>query len=371
MLNDEGQALTASKPDFLVLEPLLGPAFPGKANTLRRAVSSFIEVKRMESDRTEPCDPHETVTKLTAHMAEYGNLILTSRPFHIFSVGLAIYGTKFSVCVVDRGGVRWSPGFNMIGDCTIFVQVVRRLACDMSLINLGHDPTVTFGHGGGYNQIDYPTFTVGLGGPPPVRGPWHTQGGPLFVSASLLGRGTGVWKVIDQKGRPFILKTAWRSKSRTPESEVYTKLGAGHPGVAIWEEGGDVYVGGQPIELRRLRGSIEDNSSDLERRVLHRVIISPLGKPLWMYENSGELFEGLLSALAGTSVKHLIDWMSLMYIEKQGTDFWQPNMGFFIETSVLAMFICATTGRILCTRMARVKVLSPTLSWQHSPIRRS
>lgn len=299
-------ALLPILPDFLILESPSGPAFPDTAKTLGRAVSSFIEVKRLAANGPEPKNRHTTVTELTAQVADYGNLILSSRPFHIFSVGLAIYGTKFSVCVVDRGGVRWSPQLDITVNRADFVRVVRRLACDMSLINLGNDLTVTFRQGDGYNQIAYPSFTVKLGGPPPTRGPWHTEGPPLFVSTSLLGRGTGVWKVFNRQGQPFILKTAWRSKTRMAESDIYAKLGNGHPGVATWEEGGDVYagIGGQLTELRWLRGLLEGDTSDLQSRVLHRVIISPVGKPLWEYQTSIDLFEGLLSALQGTFDDH-------------------------------------------------------------------
>jgi hypothetical protein len=131
------------KPDFVVVD--VSPHLKGildVSQALRRQVSAFIEVKPTEKDRPMPNARSDAIKDLTVQAADYAGLILSSRPFHLFAVGIVIYGLKFAVAVFDRAGGLFSPEYDIEKDLHIFSCVIRRLTCDMGLVQLGHDPTV-------------------------------------------------------------------------------------------------------------------------------------------------------------------------------------------------------------------------------------
>lgn len=96
-----------------------------------------------------------------------------------------------------------------------------------------------------------------------------------------------------------MLKNVWRSGARTSESEIYQSIIGSDLGVAGYSSGGDVMFPGDggPISVRALR---DVNPTDVQDSpVLHRVLISALERPLWMYHSELELIKGLRAALKG------------------------------------------------------------------------
>jgi hypothetical protein len=119
-------------------------------------------------------------------------------------------------------------------------------------------------------------------------------GPPIWTSLSFLGRGTNVWLVreyvvgVIQEPllRGNVMKTAWRSSARTPESDIYMSIDQFPEGLAKFECGGDVKHAGYPITVQNLRshpvnivGDI--NSPTPPTPVLHRLILGTVGCPLW------------------------------------------------------------------------------------------
>ncbi|TDL13723.1 hypothetical protein BD410DRAFT_871902 [Rickenella mellea] len=292
------------KPDFVVIdvEPGTKEVLPG-TKLLRRQVSAFIEVKPNENDSPQPHFPN-TVKELTAQAADYGSLILSSRPFHVFAIGMLIFGTKFSVGVFDHAGILFSNEYdiNNTDGLNIFVRAVRRLACCMSLDDLGHDPTVKLHQRQTYYQVEYPNFDVSLGGSGDTRY-WKTDGRPLWVSNSLFGRATSVWRATSAEGARCVLKTAWRDASRRSESDIYALIPKGNLGIAEFLTGDDVrYPLGiaRKVDFNNLRkGEVTETNDQFRNSVLHRVSIRPVGKPLWRYSSVTEFIEGLLAILNG------------------------------------------------------------------------
>jgi hypothetical protein len=86
-----------------------------------------------------------------------------------------------------------------------------------------------------------------------------------YAVQSLVGRGTQVWHVHDEKKR-YILKDSWLESSRcTPEME-FLKRASGVEGVPVLEWGG-VMVDGTPLSTLKVR---EDQSGNSTRvRVWH------------------------------------------------------------------------------------------------------
>lgn len=141
----------------------------------------------------------------------------------------------------------------------------------------------------------------------------------LFQSTSLVGRGTSAWLVTDGNQRR-VMKTAWRSKSRLGEAEIYLRLqikldaaGKRWPkGVGRVQEGGDVaekgsgFVrrGSTPLTISRIRRGAGEVL--LEDPVLHRLVLTEVGRPLWEYETPSILLRGLRDAVAGACASPLL-----------------------------------------------------------------
>ncbi|TDL23520.1 hypothetical protein BD410DRAFT_897566 [Rickenella mellea] len=304
--NDEGQRLPHLKPDFVIIDVEPGAQkIPDARRVLRRQVSAFIEVKPHENDRPSPQPSSTQVKELTAKAADYGSLILSSRPFHVFAIGVVIFGTKFSVGVFDHAGILFSDEYDYCGTdgLNIFVRVIRRLTCCMNLDQLGHDPTVQLSMGQTYYQAKYPSFKVSMGGKGEDTRRWTTDGLPLWVSNSLFGRATSVWHAESGEGVRCVLKTAWRDVLRKSESDIYALIPKSNPGVADFLTGGDVrYPGGMArmMDIKNLRKGLGPRDDDhFKSSVLHRVSIRPVGKPLWEYKSVEEFIVGLLAILKG------------------------------------------------------------------------
>jgi hypothetical protein len=271
-----------------------------------RYSSGFVEIKPTEAQGPEPHRPG-IVKQIVVQAADYARLHISARPFQLFSVGLLIFGSKFSVAIFDRDGVQFSPAKDMWDHTQTFIRVVRRLACDMSPVQLGQDPTVhilsddeaapwqTRAKQMGMESFPSYSVTMGVG-----NHCWYTLGPPIWSSLSLLGRGTSVWRVCDASNpdKLLVLKNAWRSSNRLAESIIYQAIGGSHPGVAEYKFGADVVFPESDclISVDNLRNSNPSNDN-ASTPILHRLFIATIGRPLWDYISELELLLGIRSAL--------------------------------------------------------------------------
>ena len=250
------------------------------------------------------------MSPIVTQAGDYARLHTSARPFQLFSIGLLIFGSKFCVAIFDRDGVQFSPIRDMWLNLDVFIRVIRRLSCDLSTVNLGQDPTVEMvpeeqaKQRGGVARVTtphhqpYPTYRITMG-----RGDrmWYTLGPPIWTSLSLLGRGTAVWRVCDgsNPGMQLVLKNAWRSSDRLPESIIYRSIKGKHPGVANYQFGDDVVFPRSPNLLMSARNLREDGGGDVPTMVLHRLVVASSGRPLWEYASELELLKGIRAALTG------------------------------------------------------------------------
>lgn len=312
----------AADPDFVCREP---SAKGSSEKAFWRHSTAFLEVKPSRQQGPQPSSG-ESVLSIVSQSADYARLHLSARPFQLFSVGLLIFGNKFCAAIFDRGGIMFSPVHDMWQNLDIFIRVVRRVSCDLSPCELGQDPTVDMlapEHplsqqvGALANNLNsstkktpknaesspFPTFKVSFGGNDPTR--WVTVGPPLWNSVSLLGRGTSVWRVyrlnIDRtvnSKRLYVMKSAWRSSDHDAESDIYGQITGSHPGVARFEIGKDVCLPGQRgrvISVDELR----TGAAREETQILHRVILSTLGRPLYEYPTEVLLLKAVRAAIKG------------------------------------------------------------------------
>lgn len=259
--------------------------------------------------------------------------------------------------IFDRDGVSLSPIFDFcdggIGFKT-FIKVVRRLVSPrLSDIDLGRDPTaiplrdspdlhndirnlaVTLGVSPDFPPhlvlcpMELSTMEHGAASTKWFHEVWVTIGPPIWVSLSLIGRGTNIWRVIRVTMKSgnwqvaagasiSILKNSWRFSDRTGEAFIYGSLNGHPPGVARFLQGGDtVFPDTQmTISVHNLRshypfntllvnaeanGGRGDRSAPGTARtaILHRLILQTIGRPLWHFVNYLELLRAFRAAVVG------------------------------------------------------------------------
>ncbi|KII84976.1 hypothetical protein PLICRDRAFT_32185 [Plicaturopsis crispa FD-325 SS-3] len=328
-LTAEGEtwAFPREVPDFALLDidddnPRVRVSFEKNRDDaptrLWRVKSGWVAVKVKVEDGPVPAsimhnrDGTDTdIQDMLTQAADYARLHLSARPFQLYSVGLLIFGSKFCVGFFDRDGVQLSPVHDMWADFGLFVRVVRRMACDMSPEALGRDPSAVLLRDddpkrlqaldalGSEDARTVPAYAVAVGGGKDRR-VWVTVGPPIWSSYSLLGRGTSVWRAYDPKsGRLLVLKNAWRSSKRTPESAIYRHIRGSHPGLALFDSGGDVIFPGEKVAISAQRLRDFNDLGDGETAILHRIVIETLGRPLWDYSTELELLLGIRAAMKG------------------------------------------------------------------------
>ncbi|KAI0692914.1 hypothetical protein C8T65DRAFT_744929 [Cerioporus squamosus] len=146
---------------------------------------------------------------------------------------------------------------------------------------------------------------------------WITVGPPIWVSHTLLGRGTVVWRArgpSELVRLPTILKTAWRTINRDPELAIYDKIsailsanGVAYPStVAQADNGGDVRLDmDRPMSVNALRGfddMLLPPLHGVSDRILHRLTIRQFGKPLWEYSSVEQLIRAMIGVIEGHKV---------------------------------------------------------------------
>ncbi|PPQ70566.1 hypothetical protein CVT25_012036 [Psilocybe cyanescens] len=273
---------------------------------------AFGEVKPSDKQGPKPLLPG-TVQPIVTQCADYAQLFMSARPFMLFCTGVLIFGTKFCVGIFDRDGVTFSPIFDMFDDIKTLICVVRSLTCQLSIQELGFDPTVRVLDDQETMELTgqrdtYPSAVVRC-----AHRDWCTIGFPNWISLSILGRGTNVWHVreyvLDNDQHPclqgdlMIMKTAWRSSARTPESDIYRSIDNPYPaGLAKFECGSDVEFPSSrfPVTVLNLRGKAKlpnDSSTSPVTPVLHRLVLRTVGRPMWEYKSEMDLLTGFRDAV--------------------------------------------------------------------------
>ena len=274
---------------------------------------AFGEVKPSSKQGPKPATPG-TIPSIVTQSADYARLFMAARPSMLFCVGILIFGTEFCVGIYDRQGITFSPCHDMFLDTEVLVRVVRSLACNLSIQELGLDPTIRVLTEAETQRLTKMTPTYPSAVVSPIgkdHRQWCTIGPPIWSSLSFLGRGTNVWRVreyVDSAhqqpllhGNEMILKTAWRNSDRTPESDIYESIDQPPEGLAKFVCGGDVAFAGYPVTVRNLRSSVSGPllEDDDPTPVLHRLLLDTVGRPIWEYTSDLDLLTGFRDALIG------------------------------------------------------------------------
>ena len=234
---------------------------------------------------------------------------MSCRPFQLFSIGVIIFASDFTVSVFDRGGVMHSPQMKVFDDDGVtndFIRVAHLLSCSLTEHELGLDPTVTSSPNA--DPTTFPSYAIGFAPHTLPSDSWRTIERPIWRTYSLLGRGTVVWRVYADANptRLLILKSAWRPQDRQGEAEIYKYMEhrgiTGTQGIASFSNGQDVVhtlTDGRalPLSVNALRPAQSGIPKDI---ILHRVVLNSIGKPLWEYDNPAHFIRALLAVNEGT-----------------------------------------------------------------------
>ncbi|KAF9812852.1 hypothetical protein IEO21_05952 [Rhodonia placenta] len=299
-------------PDFSLLNEASLQAKASEQPHLWSDTHAFCVVKPSNKQSPKPGDPSDVVSLITLQSSQYARLYACSRPFRLFAVCLFIFGSGFCVGIFDRGGLMLFPIYDMWEHTDVFIRVIRSLTSVVTDVDLGQDPTVRPLPNdiacAVLEQSEPPAHTSYLVEPiGDNERVWCTVGPPVWSSLSLFGRGTWVWYVREYdangrclKGAKMIMKTAWRQGNRSPESIIHRSIKVSHCGLAKLLVGADVeyrVAGQRPerISVQSLRSG--QNDVNAGSPVLHRLVLSTVGRPLWEYDSELELLLGVRAAL--------------------------------------------------------------------------
>ncbi|TFK52752.1 hypothetical protein OE88DRAFT_1656307 [Heliocybe sulcata] len=144
-------------------------------------------------------------------------------------------------------------------------------------------------------------------------------GPPLFVSGTILGRGTRAWLAVPVPGTVenparsnedhfVIIKDSWRDESRAPEGDVYRAIYGNADsvfGIARIRSSVDLYnAEGNPVERDFMHTTIAAwvlryFNRRFCRRVHHRCVLDSVGINLGRFETTRELMEAIRDAVIG------------------------------------------------------------------------
>jgi hypothetical protein len=275
------------------------------------ALLTHVEVKVRNADGPEIQDGN--VKNICRQVANVSRAHLALRPFQLYSLNIMICGLSFWCSIWDRSGAVISREYSIIDSEEEFVRLVLQLSGGLSETELGADPTVEMKQRP--SSADSAVYNIVCG-----TNTWQTES-RLFQSPALVGRGTSVWVVsmnTDTGKTRRVMKMAWRAKSRASEGEIYNSvrqtMAGGREshwpkGVGQLELGGDVTTSAtqtrvtrhieEPIYVSWIRHGVGRTLTDIEDVILHRLILTEVGRPIWEYTSSRELLQGFRDAIGG------------------------------------------------------------------------
>ncbi|KAI0791015.1 hypothetical protein C8Q75DRAFT_805887 [Abortiporus biennis] len=299
--------LPKEKPDFLLLESPVPD--DGKPTTRRKwkEIKSFIEVRADEHAESPYTGKDATLKTVQVQGADYSRLLYSNSPFRLFTLSILLYGSKCCVMFIDKMNCMLSPEFHVFDENGITVEFIRIICRFLCLTDqeLGADPTVEV-----VPQDN--SFHITMGSENHTSEPkvsWVTKGNAVWSSETPFGRGTSVWRAKqDREGRLVILKNAWRKKARRSETVIYGALrllGLQDPGVigiAHLVNGQDVCdQNGGVISVESIRKvfGLSPPNPITDNPILHRIVISTIGKPIWDFNRAQDFLIGSQDIVSG------------------------------------------------------------------------
>ncbi|TFK45205.1 hypothetical protein OE88DRAFT_1812708 [Heliocybe sulcata] len=325
---------SAARPDAYPGGPKLSPDLmvikEGERTEHWGTSRAFIEVKRSDDADLYPnanCKLTLENMEIWNQIQEYAAVALNLKP-RCFLFAASIFGSNARLFRWDRSVVLVSSAFNYKKQPKPLYQFLH---CVSQYADGGYDPSVLKRSGslrlfwdrygeakkaglipefqsvipGNYPEDESVLLQVpGRTSKDPTE-VYLTMGPPLFVSRSLVGRGTRVWlaTLADGSSPDFvIIKDTWRDANRVTEGEIYDMIPA-VPGVARLGRAVDLGRDDQPDVHTTIAKAVNEHygAPRFVQRIHYRSIILSIGRPLYLFRSTLELTEAMRSALGGLS----------------------------------------------------------------------
>jgi hypothetical protein len=267
-------------------------------------------------------DDNAKPRKIHEQVGDGCRLRMLCRQEHIFSLSLIISRGKFWGLLFDRDGVTVSPAYDIAdtnGDgMDVFIRTLIQLQYRLTEVQLGLDPSVMVTNP---SSPSTPTLCSDIGAVFSVEigdEVW-CLGKNLFRSAGLFGCGTSVYlaklenPTTDRHGETRVLKSTWRASSRPAEGSVFETF-LGNLDTDCWPTGlGRILSSGDAtaqnpetrtkdiISISYIRRGLASAQSVKTNRILNRLVVREVGKPMWQYSSDVELLLGFRDCLRGSS----------------------------------------------------------------------
>ncbi|KIM23225.1 hypothetical protein M408DRAFT_332430 [Serendipita vermifera MAFF 305830] len=341
---------------------------------------------------------------------------MSLRPFQRFSILFSLCGTFFTAVLIDRIGVIISNNVDISkpSGARTFIQALVRVTCNMSIYDLGMDPTVSLNETSAMGDSSIPRFVVTV--PSKAYKTVHTyitRGIPIWQSSSVFGRGTVVWNVDElsatsksvtpegiEKSQEesntlpnsgLILKSAYRNKERIGESEFYCAIqGAKIDGLAVFREGGDIYWDSYSAKLQKDQPTLDTDEAESrdhtdssvaistslhrtqlglkveEDSIAHRLVLESKGKRLSEYEDLYGLLKAVLACVKGhetlyaNGILHRDISIGNVFISDSDQSDPRTTLGFLADLDMAKVYDEAKLAGMIGEESAKLLVKSTT-----------
>ncbi|KAJ6481743.1 hypothetical protein C8R45DRAFT_831406 [Mycena sanguinolenta] len=216
-------------------------------------------------------------------------LIFSAQDNRRFVVSIAFMAENIRVFIFDRAGLVTTAPFHLHKDPEAFIRVMTALMFTTDLALLGYDTSIC--------ETDDGRRHIMVAG---VK--YDIEGKALFISDVIRGRGTVCWRVRHE-GKYFVIKDTWADDSRQYTEADILRKAASVDGVPKVVADLIVKVNGAEGRTDSLRshlppdGKFDKIYSQIEKRVHHRVVLTPFGHTLPNFASRKELISIFMDAV--------------------------------------------------------------------------
>jgi hypothetical protein len=264
-------------------------------------------------------------TELHDRVKDAAGIRIARRPHQVYAAALVLAGDHFWGSHWDRSGGVISPSYSIAdiqgAGMNMLIRAVIQLCFCLSDQDLGLDPSISVWTADFARRAEPETlcsdndvgFSVEVGGET-----WNIVDS-IFQSVDLVGRGTAVYRVekahavtgaeaeVDAPSRSvqMILKSSWRSHAQISEVANYEALAKPlqpwPTGLSEMRAGGDVYGReNRLISIANIRLRLAPSTPNEHDRILQRIVIQNIGRPVWRADSDLELLRGMRECIRGT-----------------------------------------------------------------------
>ncbi|PPR01897.1 hypothetical protein CVT24_001244 [Panaeolus cyanescens] len=192
----------------------------------------------------------------------------------------------------DHGGALVSPWVDYHENPAVLVRMIL-LACALPEVELGANPAIIWEGDERYIVIDDLGITPieNSDAVQPVRRRFKVTEA-MELSRGICGRGTCIWRVLDEDGKECIVKYMWRAVGRTPEWQLLLKL-RDLKGVA------QILGRSEECSMYSIRGFTPHTPFPNPDRIACFLVLESYGSPLTGFKSPLHFLQGFHDAIEG------------------------------------------------------------------------